>query len=64
MEHQEVRMVNGHPLDKLREGSGWTVKGQGLNDLLTQVGEDGWEMISHLMPNIGTEVFVFKRSKT
>ena len=61
VEHQEVRMVNGHPLDKLREGSAWPVKGQGLYEILTHAGEDGWELISHIMPNIGTEVFVFKR---
>ncbi len=63
VEHQEVRMVNGQPLEKLKAGSGWPVKGQDLFELLSQAGEDGWDLVSHKMPNVGTEVFVFRRPK-
>lgn len=62
-EHQEVRMVNGQPLEKMKVGSGMSVKGQDLHGLLFQAGEEGWDLMSHKMPNIGTEVFVFKRPK-
>jgi hypothetical protein len=61
--HQEVGMVNGQPLEKLRPGSGLLVKGQDLHELLSQAGEDGWDLVSHKMPNVGTEVFVFRRAK-
>ena len=62
-DRQEVRMVNGQPLGKLRAGSSLSVKGQALGELLSQAGEDGWDLVSHIIPNIGTEVFVFKRPK-
>jgi hypothetical protein len=55
--------VNGQPLEKLRPGSGLLVKGQELGELLSQAGEDGWDLVSHKMPNVGTEVFVFRRAK-
>lgn len=61
MDHQEVRMVNGQPLEKLKADSSLFVKGQDLHVLLLQAGDEGWELISHKMPNVGTEVFVFKR---
>ena len=64
VEHQEVRMVNGQPLEKIKEGSGMPVKGQDLYALLSQAGEEGWDLVSHQMPNIGTEVFVFRRTKS
>lgn len=62
-DHQEVRTVNGQPLAKLKPDSGLPVRGQDLHDLLSQAGEDGWDLVSHKMPNAGTEVFVFRRPK-
>jgi hypothetical protein len=61
VDHQEVVMVNGQPLERLKPGSGLLVKGQELGELLSQAGEDGWDLVSHKMPNVGTEVFVFRR---
>jgi hypothetical protein len=61
VDHQEVGMVNGQPLENLEAGSGMLVKGQDLHELLSKAGEDGWDLISHKMPNVGTEVFVFRR---
>lgn len=62
-DHGEVRTVNGQPLDKIQPGSGMPVRGQDLHELLSEVGEDGWDLVSHQIPNVGTEVFVFKRPK-
>jgi hypothetical protein len=62
-EHQEVTMVNGKLMERAKEGSDLRVKGQELYEFLSQAGDDGWELVSHKMPNVGTEVFVFKRPK-
>lgn len=64
VEHQEVTAVNGQELAKQQVGSGdLSAQTQGLQEFLLQAGEDGWELISHKMPNVGTQVFVFKRPK-
>jgi hypothetical protein len=64
LEHQQVTMVNGKKLEKVNAESDMRVKGDNLSELLTQAGEDGWELVSHKMPNVGTEVFVFKRPRS
>jgi hypothetical protein len=64
LEHQLVTMVNGKKLDRVKSESDLRVKGDDLSELLTQAGEDGWELVSHKMPNVGTEVFVFKRPRS
>jgi hypothetical protein len=64
VEHQEVTAVNGQELEKQQVGSGdLSAQTQSLHDFLSRVGEDGWELVSHKMPNIGTQIFVFKRPK-
>lgn len=63
VDSQEVRMVNGQPLEQLQPGSGLYVKGQHFHELLLQVGEDGWDLVSHKIPNLGTEVLIFRRPK-
>ena len=61
VDHQEVGMVNGQPLGQLKAGTSLLVKGQDLHEMLSHAGEDGWDLVSHKMPNVGTEVFVFRR---
>ena len=56
VDHQEVGMVNGQPLDTLKPGTSLFVKGQDLHELLSKAGNDGWDLVSHKMPNVGTEV--------
>jgi hypothetical protein len=63
VDYQEVGMVNGQSLDELTTEGNLFVKGQDLGKLLCQAGEGGWDLVSHQMPNLGTEVFVFKRPK-
>lgn len=63
VKHQQVTMVNGKEMEKVRAGSDLRVKGEDLSVFLSRVGEEGWELLSHQMPNVGTEVFVFKRPK-
>ncbi len=61
VDHQEVGMVNGQQLEISKSGTSLLVKGQDLHEMLSQAGEDGWDLVSHKMPNVGTEVFVFRR---
>jgi hypothetical protein len=61
VDHQEVGMVNGQQLGEFKAGTSMRVKGQDLHEMLSQAGEDGWDLVSHKMPNVGTEVFVFRR---
>ncbi|HVO71591.1 MAG TPA: hypothetical protein VMT24_16190 [Aggregatilineaceae bacterium] len=61
--HQKVTMVDGKEVVKIKVGSDLEEKSQGLHEFLSQVGENGWELVSHKVPNIGTEIFVFKRPK-
>jgi hypothetical protein len=63
VEHQKVTMVDGEELVKVKVGSDLRVRNQDLHDFLSQAGEDGWELVSHKVPNVGTEIFVFKRPK-
>jgi hypothetical protein len=63
VDYQEIGMVNGQLAGELEAGHNLFVKGQDLNKLLCQAGNEGWDLISHNMPNLGTEVFVFKRPK-
>jgi hypothetical protein len=56
--HQKVTRVNG-----VEVGSDSEEKSQDLHEFLSQAGEDGWELVSHKVPNVGTEIFVFKRPK-
>jgi hypothetical protein len=61
--HQKVTMVDGEESVKIKAGSDLGVKNQDLHEFLSQAGEDGWELVSHKVPNVGTEIFVFKRPK-
>ena len=64
VEHQEVTVVNGQELEKQLVGSGdLSTQTRSLHEFLVHAGEDGWELVSHKMPNVGTQVFVFKRPK-
>ena len=63
VEHQAVTIVNGKELTKENAGGDIKVIRQDLHEFLSQAGEGGWELVSHKMPNVGTEVLIFRRPK-